>query len=89
MVCAFSRAMGYQIIDALSAPMFFIFRFNKAYGTHLGVMVIRNAIADKLGNSSALILMKPIVKKWFVPAGPIMLQVVSQSVVAGLRLILT
>ncbi|TDO97463.1 aminotransferase class V-fold PLP-dependent enzyme [Marinomonas balearica] len=41
----------------------------KVYGPHLGVMVIRNAVAEKLGNQSHY-FNTAYRNKWFVPAGP-------------------
>lgn len=59
---------GLPDIDALGADIY-LFSLYKAYGTHLGVMVIRNAIADKLGNQ-AHYFNEAYRQKWFVPAGP-------------------
>jgi len=59
---------GFPDVDALGADIY-LFSLYKAYGTHLGVMVIREEMADKLGNQ-AHYFNKAYRQKWFVPAGP-------------------
>lgn len=59
---------GLPDVDALGADIY-LFSLYKAYGPHLGVMVIRDAMADKLGNQ-AHYFNKAYRHKWFVPAGP-------------------
>ena len=59
---------GLPDVDALGADIY-LFSLYKAYGTHLGVMVIRDAVADKLGNQ-AHYFNNAYRQKWFVPAGP-------------------
>ncbi|WP_137170174.1 aminotransferase class V-fold PLP-dependent enzyme [Marinomonas sp. FW-1] len=59
---------GLPDVDALGADIY-LFSLYKAYGTHLGAMVIRDAVADKLGNQ-AHYFNNAYRQKWFVPAGP-------------------
>ena len=59
---------GLPDVNALDADIYLLSLY-KAYGTHLGVMVIRDAMADKLGNQ-AHYFNKAYRQKWFVPAGP-------------------
>ncbi|UTW00728.1 aminotransferase class V-fold PLP-dependent enzyme [Marinomonas rhizomae] len=59
---------GLPDVDSLGADIY-LFSLYKAYGTHLGVMIIRDAMADELGNQ-AHYFNKAYRQKWFVPAGP-------------------
>ncbi|ETI62270.1 aminotransferase class V-fold PLP-dependent enzyme [Marinomonas profundimaris] len=59
---------GLPDVGALGADIY-LFSLYKAYGTHLGVMVIRDDMADKLGNQ-AHYFNQAYRQKWFVPAGP-------------------
>lgn len=59
---------GLPDVAALGADIY-LFSLYKAYGTHLGVMVIRSEMADVLGNQ-AHYFNQAYRHKWFVPAGP-------------------
>lgn len=59
---------GLPDVAALGADIY-LFSFYKTYGTHLGVMVIRDEIAEKLGNQGHY-FNGAYRHKWFVPAGP-------------------
>lgn len=59
---------GLPDVDALGADIYLLSLY-KAYGPHLGVMVIRHAMAETLGNQSHY-FNNAYRHKWFVPAGP-------------------
>lgn len=59
---------GFPDVAALGADIY-LFSLYKTYGPHLGVMVIRHAIANRLGNQ-AHYFNEAYPHKWFVPAGP-------------------
>ncbi|WCN11272.1 aminotransferase class V-fold PLP-dependent enzyme [Marinomonas mediterranea] len=59
---------GFPDVRELGADIY-LFSLYKTYGPHLGVMVIRNAVAERLGNQSHY-FNASYRNKWFVPAGP-------------------
>jgi selenocysteine lyase/cysteine desulfurase len=59
---------GFPDVDELGADIYF-FSLYKTYGPHQGVMVVRQALADTLGNQ-AHYFNEAYPHKWFVPAGP-------------------
>lgn len=59
---------GFPDVDELGADIY-LFSLYKTYGPHLGVMVVRQALADTLGNQ-AHYFNEAYPHKWFVPAGP-------------------
>ncbi|RDL44902.1 nitrogen fixation protein NifS [Marinomonas piezotolerans] len=61
-------AHGFPDVTELGADIY-LFSLYKTYGTHLGVMVIRDAMAELLGNQ-AHYFNGDLRHKWFVPAGP-------------------
>ncbi|ADZ93384.1 aminotransferase class V-fold PLP-dependent enzyme [Marinomonas mediterranea] len=81
-ICAQARANGIvTVVDGVSyaghgfpdvrelGADIYLFSLYKTYGPHLGVMVIRNAVAERLGNQSHY-FNASYRNKWFVPAGP-------------------
>jgi selenocysteine lyase/cysteine desulfurase len=59
---------GFPDIEILGADIY-LFSLYKTYGPHLGAMVIRTPIAERLGNQ-AHFFNDDYKHKWFVPAGP-------------------
>lgn len=59
---------GYPDVNGLGADIY-LFSLYKTYGPHQGVMVIRRAIAEQLGNQAHYFNVAHK-RKWFVPAGP-------------------
>ena len=59
---------GFADVNALGADVY-LFSLYKAFGPHLGAMVIRQEVADKLGNQGHY-FNSEYRHKWFVPAGP-------------------
>lgn len=59
---------GFPDVKDLGADIY-LFSLYKAFGPHLGVMVIRNELALKLGNQGHF-FNGDYRHKWFVPAGP-------------------
>ncbi|MCH8529297.1 MAG: aminotransferase class V-fold PLP-dependent enzyme [Saccharospirillum sp.] len=59
---------GYPDVSALGADIY-LFSLYKTFGPHQGVMVIRRALAEQLGNQ-AHYFNEAHKRKWFVPAGP-------------------
>lgn len=71
---------GLPDVNALGADIY-LFSLYKVFGPHLGLMVIKNHIAEKLGNQ-AHYFNEEHRHKWFVPAGPDHAQVAaSQGVI--------
>ncbi|MBM6550627.1 aminotransferase class V-fold PLP-dependent enzyme [Marinomonas ostreistagni] len=59
---------GFADVRALGADIY-LFSLYKAFGPHLGAMVIRQAMAEVLGNQGHY-FNQAYRHKWFVPAGP-------------------
>lgn len=59
---------GFPDVAALGADIY-LFSLYKAFGPHLGVMAIRNDMAERLGNQGHY-FNGDYRHKWFVPAGP-------------------
>ncbi len=71
---------GLPDVDALAADVY-LFSLYKTFGPHLGVMVIRQPIAEQLGNQ-AHYFNGDYIHKWFVPAGPDHAQIAASRGVA-------
>jgi selenocysteine lyase/cysteine desulfurase len=71
---------GIPDVDALAADVY-LFSLYKTFGPHLGVMVIRQPIAELLGNQ-AHYFNGDYIHKWFVPAGPDHAQIAASRGVA-------
>ncbi len=71
---------GFPDIDALGTDIY-LFSLYKTYGPHQGVMAIRSATAQRLGNQ-AHYFNGDSIHKWFVPAGPDHAQVAASRGVA-------
>ncbi|MBJ7554827.1 aminotransferase class V-fold PLP-dependent enzyme [Marinomonas spartinae] len=59
---------GLPDVSALGADIY-LFSLYKTFGPHLGAMVIRSEMAEKLGNQGHY-FNSALKNKWFVPAGP-------------------
>lgn len=70
---------GLPDVGALGADIY-LFSLYKTFGPHLGMMVIRNAVAELLGNQ-AHYFNGAYKAKWFVPAGPDHAQVAASQAV--------
>lgn len=93
-ICAKVRAVGAKtVVDGVSfaghglvdvaqlGADIYLFSLYKTYGPHQGVMVIREATAQWLGNQ-AHYFNEAYIHKWFVPAGPDHAQVAASAGVA-------